>query len=159
MNEQKTQMNDGFTLIELMIVFAIIAIISTIAMPNIRLMINNSRLNEAARDIQGVIQLARSTAIRRNINVGINFTTGIGNNGTYVCYVDNDASWAFSIGDLLIRDGTMPNNVNLIQASPLSMRFTSRGIPAYSGFIRLENATVSRSRRIDVFATGYSRIQ
>lgn len=53
----------GFTLIELMVVVAILGVLAAIAMPNMRDFIDRQRLIAQAREIANVMQLARSEAI------------------------------------------------------------------------------------------------
>jgi type IV fimbrial biogenesis protein FimT len=57
--------NKGFTLIEMMVAVAIMAIVATIAAPSFVNMIRNHRLTTAANDVLSAMQLARSEAIRQ----------------------------------------------------------------------------------------------
>ena len=64
MLEQLTmQQVRGFTLIELMVVVAVLGVLAAIAMPNMRDFIDRQRLITQAREIANVMQLARSEAI------------------------------------------------------------------------------------------------
>jgi len=67
------QNKKGFTLIELMIVIAIMGIISAISAPNIVKGLPKYRLKRAARDITSNIRGARSTAIKKSSAVTIQF--------------------------------------------------------------------------------------
>lgn len=68
----------GFTLIELVVTMAVAAILIAVAVPNLRTMIQNGRLNTQANDLVGDLSLARSEAIKRRTFVGVCIST----NGT-----------------------------------------------------------------------------
>ncbi|MFC7298401.1 GspH/FimT family pseudopilin [Herminiimonas aquatilis] len=79
--------DQGFTLIELMIGIAIMAIVITLGMPSYSTWIQNSRLRNAAESILNGLQLARSEAVARNQRV--RFTLGAGSSWV-VCLPDPD---------------------------------------------------------------------
>ncbi len=58
----------GYSLLELIIVIALIGIISLIAAPTMSTMLSNYRIRNAANELAATIQLARTTAISRNAN-------------------------------------------------------------------------------------------
>ena len=59
----------GFTLMELMVTLAIAGVLAAVAMPNMRVFMQNNRLSGASNDLLGSFQLARSEAIKRQENV------------------------------------------------------------------------------------------
>lgn len=61
----------GFSIIELMIVVAIVAALAAIATPSFRSILATSRIKTAATDIHLSLMRARSEAIKRNINVTV----------------------------------------------------------------------------------------
>jgi prepilin-type N-terminal cleavage/methylation domain-containing protein len=75
----------GFTLLELLMVVAVLAIIATIAVPSMRGAAEKRRTIAAAEEIYSQVQLARSEAIARsqpvfmNIAAGANWAIGISN--------------------------------------------------------------------------------
>lgn len=66
----------GFTLIEMMVVIAIITILASIAVPSFNSLFDRSRLRGAADALFGDLQFARMEAIRNNQVVFVNFKTG-----------------------------------------------------------------------------------
>ena len=71
----------GFTMVEMMIVVLIIAILSAFAVPAMKSMIRTQQVKTISFDIFASLTLARSEAIKRNINVtmaplGGGWTTG-----------------------------------------------------------------------------------
>lgn len=59
----------GFTLVEMLIVIAIIAIATTLGLPSYRAWVHNTQIRNAGESIQNGMQRARSEAVARNTNV------------------------------------------------------------------------------------------
>jgi prepilin-type N-terminal cleavage/methylation domain-containing protein len=63
----------GYSLIELLLVVAIIVILAAISLPNIGQYIRNFRIRGASQQVAGEIQTARMKAISKNVNLGVVF--------------------------------------------------------------------------------------
>jgi len=63
----------GFTLVELIIVIAIMAILAAIAAPNYQSFMTQRRLNGAARQFMSDLMLARMQAVTQNNNFKVSF--------------------------------------------------------------------------------------
>ncbi len=80
---------NGFTLIEMMVSIAVMAIIATSVVPAFNDMKEKHKIRGAVETISSDFQLARSEAIKTNQAVSLSFS-GIG--GTNWCYGINDSS-------------------------------------------------------------------
>lgn len=61
----------GFTLIELMVTIAVLAIVVTVAAPSFSGLLADNRASALANELQGALQLARSEAIKRRETVTV----------------------------------------------------------------------------------------
>lgn len=80
MNRQK---NAGYTLLEIMIVVAIVGILAAVAVPSYQDIIERNRLKQVVEGLKSDMQFARTEAIKQSIDIIVSRTTG--NAGAW-CY-------------------------------------------------------------------------
>ena len=130
----------GFTLIELAVIVAIIAIVSAIAIPNMIGSMANRRVNATARDIVSMIQKARIEAVRRNEITVVTFNAG----GNYVAFVDDGGGVAANAGNAFqdagertLYSGALMNGVTIASVSlglgGSTVSFNTRAMPILGG--------------------------
>lgn len=67
--ETATHPAAGFTLVELMVTVAVVAILAGIAAPAMRVFIENARIRATSESLQNGLSLARAEAVRLNRNI------------------------------------------------------------------------------------------
>ncbi len=155
MNQKK-----GFSLVELMVVIAIIGIIAAISSLNLVTGLPKYRLKRASRDITSRLRQARSTAIKTNATVVIQFDTGRHSysidNKLYPA-TDGNTNNALSsyYGSGLSFDRGSYTSGNSVTFPGERVTFNSRGISPSLGSIYLSNnqgdvnkIAISRAGRI-----------
>ena len=93
----------GFTLIELMVAVAIVAILASIAAPNFQTLVNSNRLATQANDLIAELALARSEAAKS----GGSATVCVSSNGTS-CTGGTD----WSVGRIVFTDSSPYGSVD-----------------------------------------------
>lgn len=79
----------AFTLIELMVTIAILAIIATLAAPNLSQMLHNTKVNTSSGDILSFLQQSRTEAIRLG-----KIVTVCGSSDGSNCLATNKTNWS-----------------------------------------------------------------
>ena len=135
MNQQS-----GFTLIELMVVVAIFAILTAIAVPFFIGKMPARRLEAAASDVNAAIRVARLNAVKKNTTATLQF--------------DVDAeSYVITVAGQTVKRGAMPAGVDLQdvflsnQSTPAPggvVVFDSRGFPAPPVDVVIQNSAGDR---------------
>lgn len=130
--------SQGFTLIELMVVIALIAIIAGLAAPDFQRMIARQKLNVTASDLLVSAMQARSEAIKNNRQAIVQPLESTNWNRGWRIYVDMDKSKTYTEGDVLVT--TVPaaaDSVGQYETPTLTQNFI--GFDA-SGFALDSNA-------------------
>ena len=142
----------GITLIELVVVMAIIAIGAVLVAPNIGSWIPNYRLRSATRDVVSTLRTAQMKAISNNTTYQVAFTQGT---GTYILQYQTTAGF--------VPDGvaqTLPPGIiiSTITFPGNNAQFNTNST-ASTGSITLKNAKGSTKQITLTTATGRVNVQ
>jgi prepilin-type N-terminal cleavage/methylation domain-containing protein len=160
------QKQSGFTILELIIVIALLSIIAAVGIPNYLNWLPDIRLKSAARNLKSDLMLAQQRAIRENASVAIVFSPG---SNSYDIFLDNSTvageanNWFRDASEETMKTESMPSNVAMDLAAfglgpDPRVRFNGRGLPNVSGEVRLSN-TKNIIRRITLSITGRATIE
>jgi len=132
----------GFTLIEMMIVLAIMGILSAIAVPNFRTYMAQRRLNGAAREVYGNLAATRTQSISENKWIALN----IDNNHQYTMFRDNNKNGTVDTGESITTKDLHPtyHDVTFSTSSGTVIIFYPNGTGS-TGTLGLTGSTGSKS--------------
>jgi prepilin-type N-terminal cleavage/methylation domain-containing protein len=147
--------NKGFTLIELMIVIAILSIMAAIAIPGWLSWRDGAKIRGAASSLKADFERAKLRAVRVNGNVCVLFT----GNTTYQIFTDLNEDSSLDAGEDTIANRTLPAGVSITgnTFSANRMSFNSRGIP--DGSAGTVTLTSAGGKRFDVVVSMFGRVR
>ena len=146
----------AFTMVEMMIIIAIIGIAAAIAIPSFLSLLPGMRLNGAARQVMGDLMAARMKAVKLNMTTQVFFSD---NGYQYkICNdtsADTDTTVYDGEGDIENRD--LQNEYHdVIFNSNINPSFSPRGTANNFGKITLTNS--AGSKYVKIVITGRVRI-
>jgi len=161
--QQNTRRQLGFSLIELMVIIAILGIMSTIAIPNIISYRNNARLRGAASEMLSVFRKAQVAAVKRNYNTGMVFDAST---GTTTVFLDNGAgalanNFTQDAGEPTLDVYTVPADCSIsgITFASNTTGFVPRGLPLKIGTIVISSASAKAQYRVRVSLAGHTKLE
>ena len=161
----------GFTLVEMLIIMAVIAILGAVALPNFTVWRENSQLNSAVRDMYSNFQKAKIEAVKRQTYCTVTFGSD-----NYVIYVDSNKNFVQDAGEEVIisvslsdygavsydtseggGDGLLFSNpTNGIAFSANGLPKSSAGVGSGSVYLKHDN---NRTARLVVSPAGSIRLE
>lgn len=102
----------GFTLIEAMVVVALVAILAALAVPSFTTMIANQRLSSAAQELQTLLQFARAEAVYKRTPSTVTAT---------------GQKWEAKVGSKVLRETVLPDAVSVAPGSAGGVTFDVTG--------------------------------
>jgi len=129
-NPMKTEA--GFTMIELLTVVAIVAIMAAIGIPSMMDMIRSAQLRSSTSQLYDAIILARSEAVKRNLEVDVQPGTACVNPAS-----NNSAAWT---GGWFVQVAPCGE---LLQQFPATQNMTITATPATGGISYLPTGRIT----------------
>ena len=163
----------GLTLLELLMVVAIMSVVGAVSVPAIKDQLTSYQLRGTGREIYGAFQLARLEAVRRGLRCTLSFGGMVdGKEADCHVYVDLNRNSVWDPGEELLRSMSCPTargvsfagaNFGQNSMGQPTLSYTPRGLSVSpSGGFGAGSVVVSNDRghslRIIVNATGRVRI-
>jgi prepilin-type N-terminal cleavage/methylation domain-containing protein len=153
--EEKMKKQDGFTMYELLTVIAILAVLASLAIPNMISWRTEAKLRGASNNLRADLQMARLRALREKAIVAVIFTAD-----GYSIFLDNGVNsgdWNLDVDETLVKYQQLPTGVTITLPTSFSSpnnrtRFNGRGFPdqatltggGLTGTVTLQNSRGSQ---------------
>jgi type IV fimbrial biogenesis protein FimT len=156
----------GFSLIELMVIIAILGTLSAIAIPNYISYRDNTRLRAGANEMLALFRKAQVNAVKQHYNAVLDFNTA----GEVTVYLDNGAGGTGTAnnstqetGEPTLDQYTVPIGCSLANTGSFNGKvagFTQRGLPVGLdiGSIIILSANASAQYRVSLSLAGHTSI-
>lgn len=139
----------GFTLIEMLVVLAIMGMILAISVPAFDSVLKNTKVSEGTKLIYKTLEFARQHAVTHGVDTTVEFDTvpSMGGRTGYRVFVEGEGDiedWSFLFSGVSVDTSSMPDG----EGTAKQVRFTSAGTPSSAGSIRVEDSNNTVLRRI-----------
>jgi type IV fimbrial biogenesis protein FimT len=175
MSSPKSQL--GFTLIELMVTIAIVAILLTLGVPSMRDLLERNAVSGHINGFVGSVNLSRSEAMKRGIPVVMCRSNdpdtaatptclGAGSNweGGWIVFADRnaDSQMTANTSDVLLRvQGRITDSGGITQSTSDKLVFRPNGLMSLGESVmtfEARSASVSQRRRVCLSLSGRTRL-
>jgi type IV fimbrial biogenesis protein FimT len=146
--------SSGFTLIELMIAFAVLAILVRVAAPSVRDVTLNARMSAQVSNLLVDIATARSEAVHRSSRVAMcTSSNGTACTGTawdqgWMLFVDTNLDGSLSAGESILKVSPALQPGNSLEVSGDSAGGAGRYVPYWPSGVISPNAAVTVTFRM-----------
>ncbi|THU05247.1 prepilin-type N-terminal cleavage/methylation domain-containing protein [Lampropedia puyangensis] len=129
----------GFTLLEAMVVVALLALLSTIAVPSFQTMIANNRVSSSASELQVLLLFARSEAVYKRTATSVEIAS---------------STWNVKSGSNLLRTTNVSDAVSVSVSPNEDIGFAVSGNASNDFSIAVSNSGASRTECIRISKAG-----
>jgi len=150
----------GFTLIEIMIVVALVAVMAGISTPVVAGAMARYNVTSAAQQVASTIRSARFQAVGRNARLRIVFTSSTRQYSRQV-WDPVDAAWegVTQAGNAGTDAATLPVGVSFATGVPANLEFGTDGRPTAAATITVTKGDSTANRTISVATSGRVTVQ
>ncbi|PJF38783.1 MAG: hypothetical protein CUN55_16285, partial [Phototrophicales bacterium] len=164
----------GFTLVELLLVVAIVAIFSMVAIPSYQSTVLNNRMTSTANQFLGALYFARSEAVKRSEEVrictsnnthlsldSISCVNSAGWHDGWVMWVDSNSNGALDAVEIIKVGNEVDGDITFYPTADVknSLTFSRRGLVGVSGTWKLcDKRGKDRAKAIVISPSGRAKI-
>ncbi|MBK0026634.1 GspH/FimT family pseudopilin [Stenotrophomonas sp. S48] len=128
----KLRRSNGFTLVELMVTIAVVAILGTIAFPSFQSTIRSNRIASAGNEMTGLLSLARSEAVRNKRGGGVcGSSDGSSCDGAWrsgmLAWADVDGNGSKGSNEVVLRFVAVTSDSVTVTGPAAEVAFDARG--------------------------------
>jgi type IV fimbrial biogenesis protein FimT len=154
----RPNVTDGFTIIELLISIAVIAILLAITAPSFKNMIMNNRVTSVADEFTSGLNYARNTALTQNMSI---ITCPFGGVDSTSCGTNWQNGWSIisqpaSGTPVLLSANSAGSNNPILSSTTAAVTFDAHGIATTaSNFTICDSRGAAFAQSIEVLPTGF----
>jgi len=147
----------GFTLLELLVVVAIIAIVMSIAAPSVSTLLSNSRVSSETTKIVEALNIARSKAVSSHWNTVVAPLSGNNWNSGLQVFVDKDNDQVLDDGELIQSFNDVSDKIKVNSTFANRVTYVPDGRAVAGSFYICSDPDAADYRRVVVAQTGRIR--